>query len=457
MRAEEIIKKYFKTEDGELKIGRRRVTELVQDYPTPLYVYDAAIIREKYRSLKQDLPPCVDIYYSIKANPLLAVCSLLKEQGAGAEVASIGELSLAQKAGYPPERIIFSGPGKSREELRNAIERRILMINAESLQELMDIASFGKSSGKGFGRTIDVGIRVNPKENPTDSQMRMGGGAQKFGIDEERLGEAFDILKREKGRLRLRGVHVYVGTQTFDQESILDSFRNILRIVLEAYDRFPSHQFPSDRFPAGDSLIIDFGPGFGVPYYRTESEPDIETFKRGLAEIIETMQDRAPLKRAVVILEVGRYLVATSGIYLTRVLYTKRSRNKLYAVVDGGMHHNCIGTQNMGQKVPRKFPVAVVNKIDSPCRCKVDIVGPLCTPLDSFGHNFETPEIERGDVVAVFQMGAYGLTASMNRFLSHPVCGEVMVDGDYSQLIREPGDWRRTADGQRLFQRPKSF
>ncbi|MGD2088009.1 MAG: hypothetical protein PVH61_17655 [Candidatus Aminicenantes bacterium] len=438
-RTEELVKKQFQIENHQLKIGAFTVDQIVGTYGTPVYVYDARGIIQTYHSITGHLPGGVEIFYSIKANPSLAICQLLRHLGAGAEIASLGELNLALKAGFPPNRIVFAGPGKTPGELEAAIQNNILMINVESLQELETIVNICQASGL----TANVGIRINPAVNVTNSQMSMGGGSQKFGIDESQLEEAVRYTLTHHRYLLFKGFHLYVGTQIFDHQGILENFKNMIRIVREVMSRFP-------HVPVG---IIDFGAGFGIPYYKKETDFNLHGFLTGFAPIMTAVRQEPIFKKTHFIFEMGRYLTARSGIYLSRVLYSKTSGDRCHVILDGGMHHNAVGTGNMGQRIPKKFPLCVANKLGLPLTQKANIAGPLCTPLDSFGRDFEVPEIQPGDIVAVLQMGAYGLTASMNHFLSHPICGEVMIDGELSQWIREPTKPGDIFQGQHLFSR----
>jgi len=443
IRTHEQVKKQFQVENRQLKIGELTVTQIAADYGTPIYVYDARRIVDTYRGIMENLPAGVDIYYSVKANPSLAICQLLHRQGAGAEIASAGELYLALKAGYPPGKIVFAGPGKTPAELEAAIRSNILMINVESLQELEAIVNICRTTDM----TADVGIRINPAVNVTNSQMSMGGGSQKFGIDEAQLEEALEYIITHRRSLNFKGFHLYVGTQIFDHQAILENFKHMTRRIREQMKSFP--QLPV--------AVMDFGVGFGIPYYKKEQDFNLRGFLDGITPIMADIRREPFFRETRIIFEMGRYLTAQSGVYLSRVLYSKTSGNRFYVILDGGMHHNAVGTGNMGQRIPRKFPLCVANKLGLPHTQKATIAGPLCTPLDSFGKDFQTPAIQQGDIIAVLQMGAYGLTASMNHFLSHPMCGEVMIDGAHHQWIRKPAEIETVCRGQHLFKTQKRY
>lgn len=435
-RVEGIIRSCFEVEDGILKIGEFKVSDIVKRYGTPVYVYDVSLVKRIYQDLVYGLSGTADIFYSMKANPSLALCGVYAGLGAGAEIGSIGELEIALKAGFPGERIVFAGPGKSEDELRAAIRTGILSINVESLMEIEDIAAICERERC----QANISIRVNPSVEAIKLKVQMGGGAKGFGIDEEHLEEVLRLIGERQG-LNLVGIHVYVGTQILDHNVILQNVEKTFHIAKRL-----------NRWLEPAKLrIIDFGGGFGVPYYKKDQNLDSLAFTRGFREIIEEQRRVEHFARTHFILELGRFLVAKSGVYLAQIRYLKKSRGKRFAVLNGGMNHNAVATNNLGQPIKRKFPLCIVNKIGHPISHRVEIMGPLCTPLDSFGSDIDVPEIERGDIVGVFHSGAYGLTASPVNFLSHPSCGELFIEGRHCQWTRRRGEPSDLLRGQSLF------
>ena len=438
-RVEEIIRSYFDQKDGQLIIGEFEVSEIVRRYGSPIYVYDVSLIKKIYQNLSSGLKDTTDIFYSLKANPSLAMCGLFSDLGAGAEVGSIGELGIALKAGFAGERIVFAGPGKSEDELRAAVQNGRLSINVESLTEIEDIAGICKREG----RTANIGIRVNPKIDRIRLKVQMGGGPRGFGIDEEHLEQALCLI-RARQALNLAGIHVYVGTQILDHNQVLRNVEDTFRIAKRV-----------NKWLAPVRLkMIDFGGGFGVPYYRKDANFDYLAFIQGFKSIIREQNEYGNFTGTRFILELGRFLVAGSGVYLAEVRYVKQSRGKWFAILNGGMNHNAIATHNLGQPIKRRFPLAVVNKIGRPKSRRVEIMGPLCTPLDSFGSDIEVPEIKRGDIVGVFNSGAYGLTASPVNFISHPSCSELFIEGHNCQCTRRRGEPSDLFHGQEFFRSP---
>ncbi|MDP8901645.1 MAG: alanine racemase, partial [Actinomycetota bacterium] len=278
-------------EGGEFAPGGVPVSEIAERYGSPFYLYHAEMISERVRRVREALS--TEVAYSLKANPNLAVCSLIARAGAGGEVASAGELIVARAAGFAPEDIVFAGPAKTDEELKMAVDEGIHAVNVESLGEIERLAAIAEEAGK----TIGVGIRINPAAQLMGSGMRMGGTVGQFGIDQADLAEAVEkVLSHES--LVLRGVHVYTATQVFEVDPLLEHCRNIFDIALEAADH------------AGHALeMIDFGGGFGVPYFEKTSEFDLDRFGEGLQEIVSSYRSVPRLEGCRFLFELGRYLV----------------------------------------------------------------------------------------------------------------------------------------------------
>jgi diaminopimelate decarboxylase len=256
----------------------------------------------------------------------------------------------------------------------------------------------------------------------------MGGKPSPFGIDEEIL-EAVVAEIQQQENTKITGVHLYMGTQILDAEILLAQYHRGISIANAVAQQI-----------AAPLTTLDFGGGLGTPYFAHETELDLDAFQLGLIEIDEAMDSSPWLTNTKAIIEPGRFLVNEAGIYVSRVTRVKHSRGKTYAVIDGGMHHHLAASGNLGQTIKRNYPLAVLNKIDEPHTADlVEIVGPLCTPLDTLGRSISLPPIEAGDLVGVFQSGAYARAASPLGFLSHPTPAEVMVSENDAHLIRRRG------------------
>lgn len=258
--------------------------------------------------------------------------------------------------------------------------------------------------------------------------MRMGGKPAPFGIDEEMLDIALDFALSQPS-IKFRGIHLFTGTQILDAEVLLGQYRKGVQIAKRVVRRCgaPLHS-------------LDFGGGLGVPYFVHEQPLDMATLKTGLGKLEQEVTADPAFASTRLVIEPGRYLIAEAGVYLTRVLDVKISRGKKFVILDGGMNHHLAASGNLGQTIKRNFPIALATKWRRPDEETVEIVGPLCTPLDTLGRAVTVPRVDVGDLMAVFQSGAYARTASPLGFLSHPSPPEVMVQGGKARLIRKRGE-----------------
>ena len=419
-------------EGGEFAPAGVPISEIAGRYGSPFYLYHAEMISDRVRRVRDALG--TEVAYSLKANPNLGVCSLIARAGTGGEVASSGELIVALAAGFAPEDVVFAGPAKTDEELRMAVDEGIHAVNVESLGEIERLAAIAEEAGK----TIGVGIRINPTAQLMGSGMRMGGTVGQFGIDQADLAEAVGkVLSHES--LVLRGVHVYTATQVFEVDPLLEHCRNIFEIALEAADH------------AGHPLeMLDFGGGFGVPYFEKTSEFDLDRFGEGLRGLVSSYKSDPRLEGCRFLFELGRYLVADAGLYVTRVVDVKQTRGKTFAVTDGGMNHHLTATGNMGQVFRKAYPLLNLTRMDGAVPEEgVAVAGPCCTPLDSFGTNIRLAQPEVGDLIGVFYSGAYGYSASNLGFLSHPSPAEVLLLEGEAVLLRAGGKPEDVLEGQR--------
>ncbi|MDP9479356.1 MAG: alanine racemase [Actinomycetota bacterium] len=420
-------------ERGEFAPAGVPISEIAGQFGTPFYLYHGGMISDRVRRVREALG--TEVSYSVKANPSLGVCQLIaREREAGAEVASSGELAVARAAGFDPRDIVFAGPAKTEDEHERAIDEGIFAVNVESLGEIERLAETAARKGA----TIGVGLRINPEAQLMGSGMRMGGTVGQFGIDQADLAEAVGkTLSRPE--LVLRGVHVYTATQVFEVDPLIEHCRNIFEIALQTADL------------SGAPLeMIDFGGGFGVPYFEKTSEFDLDSFGEGLKEIVASYRSDPRLEGCRFLFELGRYLVADAGLYVTRVVDVKEMRGKTFAVTDGGMNHHLTATGNMGQVFRKAYPLLNLSRMGGPVPEEgVAVAGPCCTPLDSFGNNIHLAEPEVGDLIGVFYSGAYGYSASNLGFLSHPGPAEVLLLDGEARLLRAGGRPEDVLNGQK--------
>lgn len=410
--------KHFENQDGILMAGNVNVLTLVKEYGTPLYVYDLEIIRKQYEALRRTIPQKVKIFYAIKANPNPSVCSFLRSLGAGAEIASSGELHIALTTGFKGKNIVYNGPGKTDEDIQYAIKNGVRTINVEAMDELYRIEAIAKNEQ----RPVNVCVRVNPMYNIPHVKMQTGGGSQKLGIDEEQIESVVETALQLQW-VRLLGIHVYVGSQILKQGVLLENIENTLDIACRTAKYF--------GFPL---KCINFGGGLGVPFHEFEPEFDVENFGKGLTTLLDKASQEYDLSDTCLILEPGRFLVSGAGIFLTKVISVKESRGKKYGIVDGGINHAFLPI-----RMNRKYPTAVANKMDLPAKNSVILGGPLCTSMDVFSTEADLPHVEINDIISIFNSGAYGFSASLLYFLSAPMPAEVIVQNGKHFLARRRG------------------
>jgi diaminopimelate decarboxylase len=418
-----LIARHFGVSRGELTIGGLPVGRLAARHGTPLFVYDHGVIAATHARLRAALPDRIAICYSMKANPTRALVRGFVSLGCGIEVASAGEFQQALAGGCAAESIIFAGPGKTDRDLETALGGKIGEIHAESLTELERIGRIATQ----LGVQAQVGLRINPRTEVQGGALRMGGRPAPFGIDEELLETALGAIAQQPA-IRFRGVHVFIGTQILDCGTLVHQYRHSLDIARRAA-----------RIVGRPLDTVDFGGGFGIPYFAEERPLDLDALRAGLAEVMAEVADDSDFRGTRFVVEPGRFLIGEAGIYVARVTDIKLSRGKKFLVVDGGMHHHLAASGNLGQVIKRNYPVAVLNRLGAAAAEEVDVVGPLCTPLDVLARGIKLPGAEIGDLVGVFQSGAYARASSPLGFLSHPSPPEVLIEAGADRLVRRRG------------------
>ena len=397
---------------------------LADKYGTPLFIYDRSVLDAKWNQLRVALPARFAVSYSVKANPNRAFLEYFLEKGAGLEVASQGEFHQALAAGCPAERILFAGPGKTEAEIEFVLARGIGEIHIESPREAERVIAISRRLGK----RARVAVRVNPASEVQGGAMRMGGKPAAFGVDEEALDTVLDPLL-DSDAVEFRGMHIYIGTQILDHAILVSQYAHGLEVARRIVKRI-GHPLAT----------LDFGGGLGIPYFSNEHELDTVALREGLAKLFEPLEKDPDFAGTKFMVEPGRYLVGEAGVYVACITDIKISRGKKFLICDGGMHHHLAASGNLGQTIKRNYPVAILTKLDRPAAGAVEVAGPLCTPLDVLARNAELPEAEVGDLIGIFQSGAYARAASPLGFLSHPAPPEVWVEKGESRLIRRRGE-----------------
>ena len=378
---------------------------------TPYYVYDRQLITERVEQLRQALPNEIQLHYAIKANPMPAVVQHLAALVDGLDIASQGELRVALASGIEPAEISFAGPGKTHAEIDAAVAAGIV-VNCESLRQIEQTAD----AAKRLGVTARLAIRVNPAFELKASGMKMTGGAKPFGIDSEQLGQAIE-LARQLG-VEPEGLHLFTGSQNLKADALCEAHSGVMKLAAELIEQ---HQLQL-RF-------VNIGGGLGIPYFPGEQPLDLAPVSANLEAELHAFSKVAA--ETNIVMELGRYLVGEAGLYVCRVIDKKVSRGTSYLITDGGLHHHLSNSGNFGQVIRKNYPVEALTTAPEHTETKqtelVSVVGPLCTPLDIVADKVELPHCEVGDLIVVRQSGAYGFSASPQRFLGHPEVIELLL------------------------------
>jgi diaminopimelate decarboxylase len=393
--------------DDCLVVGGMPLTRLAERVGrTPFYAYDRRLIGACEAELRRHLPAAVRLHYAMKANPMPALVGFMAGIVDGIDVASGGELKVALDAGMTPREVSFAGPAKSAAELAQAIASGIL-VNVESAREVDLLAH----EARRLGLPARVAVRVNPDFELKSSGMKMGGGPKQFGVDAEAVPALLEAIGRHG--LAFEGFHIYSGSQNLRAESICDAQQKTVELAIRLAAAAPS-----------PVKVLNIGGGFGIPYFPGESPLDLAPIGTNLRDLVARCKDALPAAHLVV--ELGRYLVGAAGIYVCRVIDRKVSRGHVFLVTDGGLHHHLAASGNFGQVIRKNYPVEIGNRMCGTARESASVVGPLCTPLDLLADRMDLAVAAAGDLVVVFQSGAYGATASPQGFLSHPPPLEVL-------------------------------
>lgn len=398
----------------------QRAAEL---FGTPSYVYFTSAIEERIARLNEAFGGRFSLSFAAKSNPNPALLSWLKDRVAFLDVSSAGELRLALNAGWDASHVSFTGPGKREFEIREAIERGIGELILESVREAVLADEIARSAG----RTQEVMIRIAPTSVPKGFGDQMAGRPSAFGFDWECLPvELPRILAMPN--LRVTGLHIFSGTQCLRPEAIVENYRGFIAIFREicvGYGLRP------------EKLV--FGSGLGISYHDGDTALDLDAVGCAIADDLDLLKREPLFSNSHLVLELGRYLVGEAGYFLTRVISIKESRGTRIAICDGGMNNHLPASGHFGMVIQRNYSMHKVGG-GGPVE-KVDLVGPLCTSIDRLARGVMLPRLDEGDVIAVHNSGAYGLTASPIHFISHAPPREILADGnemrDVSRNFRE--------------------
>ena len=366
---------------------------LARKYNTPLYVYDKNVIKNQYKKLKK-----IDskIFYSVKANPFDDILQLLNGLDSYFEVVSLGELQKLKKNNIPFDKVLFVGPAKNEEELLYAMENNVGLIVVESKNELVKIEKISKELNK----SINILIRINPQFN-AGATINMSGITQ-FGVEKKM---AIEMLRSSYENINILGLHFYLGTNILDEKQIIQNTIDILKLVDEI-----------EKITNINFTTIDIGGGFGVPYYQNDNDLDFDLLTIELNLILKKYSNKD------ILLESGRFMIAHSGVFITKVVDIKVNFGAKFILLDGGT--NFMGGDNKYRGF-RISPIRVLNTTKE--QEVVTLVGSLCTSSDILAKDILLPNVKIGDYIAFYQVGAYNFTASPVLFLSHNLPKEILI------------------------------
>jgi len=397
----------FSNSENCLLVGNIPITQLAEQVgQTPFFAYDRQVIKNKVNLLRDILPKEIHLHYAIKANPMPAIVQYMSSLVDGFDLASAGEMKIALDTTMPKHHISFAGPGKTDKELKQAIAAEVV-INIESENEMRRISKIGQQ----LNLTPKLAIRVNPDFELKASGMKMSGGPKQFGIDAERIPETLSEMNQLP--VSFHGFHIFSGSQNLNADSIIDAHNKTFELAFRLTDSAPNAP-----------QLLNIGGGLGIPYFPGDKPIDLKSVGENLHRLLPEIKNNLP--ETEIVMELGRFLVGESGVYVSRVIDKKVSRGETFLIVDGGLHHQLAASGNFGQVIRKNYPAAVANKLSGQKEL-VNVVGPLCTPLDLLSNKMELTQADVGDLIAIFQSGAYGRTASPENFLSHPPSLEILV------------------------------
>jgi len=412
----------IKYKNGNLNVESVDVSRIVSEVGTPFYCYSYNKIVDQYRGLAEALSSSkVSIYFAVKANSNLSIIKTLAKEGAGADVVSLGEFKRCLMAGVDPKKIVFSGVGKTTEEIAEALDKDIFQINVESEAELININAIAKSLGK----VAMIGLRVNPDvDAKTHEKITTGKKENKFGID---LKDAPIFFSKAStlSNVSMKSLAVHIGSQLLELSPYKAAYKKIAEMA--RYLRSTGHEISH----------LDLGGGLGIPY-SDENIADLYAYNQIISETVGNLDCKLSI-------EPGRYLVGEAGILITRVIYIKQGEQKKFVIVDGAM--NDLIRPTLYDGFHAIVPVTEKNLSSQKSLC--DVVGPICESGDYFAKDRMLPEVSQNELLAITCSGAYGAVMASN-YNSRPLIPEVLVSNDVFSVIRERQTFEKIMQDEKL-------
>lgn len=400
---------------AELMIGKEAISAIVRRFGTPLYLYDSRIVLNRLSLIKKVFPD-FDILYSVKSNPNPFILNLLASNGCYADVTSLGELKISLRNGFLPQAITYGGPAKSASDLEAAVLANIGTIDAESERELRTLEEIGTRHRKSISTTF----RVNTLYRPPTAGEIMSGEPTKYGIDEEFVAKTLNSFSHKY--VQINGVHTHLASQVMDTSALLEHYKRTAEL---------SKDWANEQ--GFDLKIINFGGGIGVPYSAKETHLDISSLGEETGKFLSTLFPNSH-NRPKFQLEIGRFLVAECGIFLTEVVEVKHSRGINFVITNNGIS----GFSRPVMPWAQQHPCTIVSRFGNPPTGVYKVVGPSCLASDVLCESAELPNPQPGDIIAMHNAGAYGFTMSMVLWANQSIPGEVVFLNDDYVLTKKP-------------------
>ena len=397
---------YIRLRNNNLCVENLPAHRLAKKYKTPFYCYSFAQLKNNYHTVNNAFKAIKPIIcFSVKSNSNLTLLKELKKMGAGADVVSIGELLKATKVGISAKKIVFSGIGKTEEEIRMAIKKRVLLINAESESEINLINKISKQ----ISRKTSVGIRLNPNiTGKTHKKISTGGKNEKFGlVYKDFINLCKKIVKMEN--LKLEGISVHIGSQITNVKPFKEVLSVINKIINKTKINFK---------------FIDLGGGMGISYAKNEKQLNLKQYAHLVNKFIKN-------KNSKIIFEPGRFIIANTAILITKIIYIKKSNSKSFIILDAGMNNLMRPALYNAQ-----HQIIPLKKTNGLIKGNIEFVGPICESSDKFSNQKSFSRIKEGDYVGLTHVGAYGMSLSSN-YNTRPTIAEVLVTGSKHKLIKK--------------------
>ena len=397
---------HIRLRKNNLCVENISVIKLAKRYKTPFYCYSLSQLKNNYHTLSNAFKTVKPIIcFSVKSNSNLSLLKELKKIGSGADVVSVGELLKATKAGISPKKIVFSGIGKTEEEIRVAIKKGVLLINVESESEVNLINRLSKK----ISRKISIGLRLNPNvTGKTHQKISTGGKDEKFGLAYNDFIKLSKKIKKMKN-LNLQGISVHIGSQI----TSINPFKKVLSIINKIMNKIKIN-----------FKFIDLGGGMGISYSKKEKQINLRQYAKLVNKFTKN-------KDSKIIFEPGRFIIGSAGILITKIIYIKKSSNKYFVILDAGM--NNLMRPALYDAHHQIIPVKKANKL---FRGQLEFVGPVCESSDKFSTQKIFSQIKEGDYLGLADVGAYGMSLSSN-YNTRPTIAEIMVSGSKHKIIRK--------------------